>query len=103
MRAIDGDALKNKNSEWYAKTLFRECIADENLERLTDIINDKTRTAVNALVDSMPTIEPERKKGKWIEEQDYMGFYVCSECRYKVGMLYSFCPHCGAYMRGDAG
>lgn len=49
------------------------------------------------------------KKGKWIKEP-YMNFndtwaIRCSECM-KVGSVgsgkgFSFCPHCGACMRGD--
>ncbi len=37
-------------------------------------------------------------KGHWTEEQDYMGFYKCSECGYTVGIKSKYCPECGSSM-----
>lgn len=66
-------------------------------------------------VEVQPTIEPERKKGKWIiEEKHYKGkeqefYYIeeyCSECgaKRKIGWAEAnFCPNCGADMRGEEG
>ena len=44
----------------------------------------------------VPSAQPERKKGKWIEER-------CSECGCYVyhGDVRNFCPDCGADMRED--
>jgi hypothetical protein len=62
--------------------------------------------AIKAL--EQPTVEPERKKGKWIDE----GFYAdghgahafrCSECGGHI-IEYDadpFCKWCGADMRGE--
>ena len=36
---------------------------------------------------------------EWIEEQDYMGFHVCSCCGYKTAILHRTCPNCGKDMR----
>ena len=57
-----------------------------------------------------PTIEPERKKGKWIYKNDLKQFF-CSECGfpsltyddiYIYGMdLPNYCEDCGADMRED--
>ena len=47
-----------------------------------------------------PTIEPERKKGKW-EPFDFPWFR-CSECgaeRENEIFMENFCPNCGADMR----
>lgn len=64
--------------------------------------------SVRATIDHMPTIEPERKKGKWIflDECSNSGYY-CSECNKKVVKegwsntvkKINFCPNCGADMR----
>ena len=80
-------------------------------------LNDNQNSDIRVLVtfaekvNRMPTIE-ERKKGKWIEQTDYIGdtYYDCSVCGeswttidgtpWENGM--NFCPHCGARMvRGE--
>ena len=64
------------------------------------------------IVDEMPTIEPERKKGKWIDkgwngdwqyQTDGRGNswheWECSECNYITkGAKGHFCPKCGTKM-----
>ena len=58
-------------------------------------------------ISKMPTIEPERKKGKWLPENRTIdAFWVCSSCGFPseahaANILYNFCPHCGADMRED--
>ena len=64
MRLIDGDALIDKYGEWY-------------VEELTEIGYIGT---IKRIVDSMPTIEPERKKGKWelrTDERFDIDYYKC--------------------------
>ena len=60
-------------------------------------------------IHSLPSAEPERKTGKWID-QDEGAFYPieCSECHkeplldaYGDYVYSDFCPNCGADMRGD--
>ena len=58
----------------------------------------------------LPTAQPERKKGKWLEITNTNHTYVCSVCgrmlvnitdgKNNVTKNYPFC-HCGADMRGD--
>jgi len=57
----------------------------------------------------LPSVEPEQKKGKWIELTNTNHTYICSVCgrmlvnipdgKNKVTKNYPFC-HCGADMRG---
>lgn len=113
MRAIDADTLYERVCELEAQALAY----------VGKIINDETkveewkiwsailaeRTAFKHDIYDAPTIEPERKKGKWINktiknrtENDFS----CSECGrhvsvtrgYDVRLVYPFC-HCGADMR----
>lgn len=66
-----------------------------------------TRERIAHLVDSMPTIYPERKVGHWDCEFARNGWinHICSECGWKrntdihVNLGYKFCPNCGARMR----
>ena len=58
----------------------------------------------------LPSAQPERKKGKWIEISSTNHVYKCSECgrllvnvtdgKNNVSKHYPYC-HCGADMRGD--
>ena len=93
MRAIDADALfrEMEKAQWY-NNADRDEIAEE-------------------LVLNAPTIEPERKTGRWIKKtikKKIENDYSCSECGrhvsvmrgYDVRMVYPFC-HCGAEMEGQ--
>ena len=81
MRAIDADALREQ---------FPEPDDWRDPERALVHI-----TGIWAEIDNAPTIEPERKKGKWIDDN-------CSECGFYVyhGDMRNFCPKCGAKMNG---
>lgn len=63
------------------------------------------REQVREIIDNTPTIEP--KRGEWKEWIDCEGevFWKCSACGQAseasaAGILYKFCPFCGADMRG---
>ena len=63
---------------------------------------------LQSIIDKMPTIEPERKTGKWIAKKDSWGEYVttidrykCSECGEYDPMKDNFCPNCGAKMEDE--
>lgn len=49
-------------------------------------------------VKRMPTIESERKKGKWFWGD---GMYSCDQCHAAFYETSPFCPMCGADMRGE--
>ena len=84
MRAIDADALhkriKAKNtSNAMMRVMKAECLAE---------------------IDDAPTIEPERKKGEWTKDNScpFCGFLPWYE---RDIHTLSFCPNCGADMRGE--
>ena len=83
MRAIDADAL--------LKAIIQMSLDGNVFDRIHEA----------------PTIEPERKKGKWIDNHT-----TCSECGWQmiddviespniVG--FNFCPNCGAEMTEGEG
>ena len=86
MRPIDADAIK----EDIDKSIFD---ADDKEWYLTLLAN-------------APTIEP--KRGEWklfYESKDGDNVYKCSCCRFLTVIpegikLFSFCPNCGATMKG---
>jgi len=73
----------------------------------TDPLN--VLTEVRDRLKALPSAQPERKKGKWIEAYDPFNRISgrCSVCGWEahlyeddvVGMNY--CPNCGADMRGE--
>jgi len=62
-------------------------------------------------IGNLPSAQPERKRGKWIEDDDGWDEVIwrCSECDAVFTLVdgtpkeneYYFCPHCGADMRGE--
>lgn len=89
MRSIDADALIKK--------------AYDEAKGMAEPY-DNFGVLVEWLVDKSPTIEPERKKGKWIRALDGNDGHVrCNKC-FKIydwdtqAQYYDFCPKCGAKM-----
>ena len=91
MRLIDADALIEDIRE-HSASYFADDFAHE-------------------WVDQQPTIEPERKKGKWIRitQGSIPEIYICPFCKRTikdagidslVQIRYPFC-HCGADMREE--
>ena len=98
----------------------------DNLNSVLDILMDKGDDTqmweqLKSVVASCPTIEPERKKGKWIPVDSFsafggdeitweahgnpIAFYYCSECKEQAyanengeSILSRFCPNCGYQM-----
>lgn len=94
MRAIDADALIHElNNSHYPGAPY---------------IDAGISIAIGKVCDA-PTIEPQRKKGKWIDRGwsgDGRGNswheWECSECKHITkGAKWNFCPNCGADMRED--
>ena len=59
--------------------------------------------AIEQTVKEQPTIEPMRKRGKWISADAIFGgvpFY-CSECGWSMLGTANFCHNCGADMKGE--
>ena len=72
--------------------------------RLTKLID--AETAVNGLR-ALPSVQPEPKEGEWIPVTHGRGGYECNRCReyaptYHKEFLPSYCPNCGAKMKGAA-
>ena len=51
---------------------------------------------------TLPSAQPERIRGRWIEKPHVHGVAYCSLCDYELHTNdTNFCPNCGAYM-GDS-
>lgn len=101
MRMIDADVLKDR-----LQTLSYD---DWNQGVSTTWANAYAECA--DMVEDMPTIEQERKKGKWykptgVMPPEHFGRHRCSECegfamqdwKHHKEQLTDFCSNCGARM-----
>lgn len=93
--------------------------ADAAIDALRDFLVEKRcpddgtltcRLIENEVINKLPSAQPERKTGRWIEMSSTNHTYKCSECgrllvnitngKNKVAKNYPYC-HCGADMRGE--
>lgn len=58
-------------------------------------------------IEALPSVQPERKRGRWIPVTNGRGGHECSLCHtyapsFQTGdeWLTDYCPNCGADMRG---
>ena len=104
MRSIDADALK---AEYGMKDDCKDC-EKELHGKVKSCEYDRVYTKMDfcGWIDSMPTIEPERKTGKWIHDGfdhphgvDWIHCSVCGRREPNVpAAKTSYCPTCGAKM-----
>ena len=104
MRAIDADALTAslKKSADRCRDWIQECIniKDDVTQRVAEQ-SLLTFTECYLRIEKMPTIEPQRMRGRWIPtEPDEPCFYQCSLCRRLNDEKDNFCKNCGAKMEG---
>lgn len=88
MRLIDADALKKSVLD------LHDC--DNGFSDTYD------KGCIIGVIDEEPTIEPERKKGKWLELDFTEAWdYKCDQCGKLSDFEENYCPNCGADMRGE--
>lgn len=94
MRLIDADAMLTRLENWNTSDLTDKALYNFTLHRILE----------------QPTIQPERKKGRWVEVTDGMSIWtVCDQCgekplwnEWKTDRCESnFCPNCGSYNGGE--
>jgi hypothetical protein len=56
-------------------------------------------TEIREALDTVPSVTPKRKTGKWIHSDFSHEFLHCSECGRGRHFCSNFCPNCGADMR----
>jgi hypothetical protein len=105
VRLINADALIDDLKHDVAAdqdSLDYEELTDSNREMI-QFDKDCKQNAID-LLQNAPTIEPERKTGKWIEyNATGKKQWMCSECcvEEKNPKVARFCYWCGADMRGE--
>lgn len=104
-----------KDSQGLVKELVNDCISrkaaiEKLISNLTYMHTFGADRSID-LIEELPSAQPERKRGKWIEDDDGWDGVIwrCSECDALFTLVdgtpeeneYYFCPHCGADMRED--
>lgn len=109
MRLIDADAF----AEYLKDAVKQQKYENTKIDRLLTVadvieavISELEGTSLDGFKNA-PTIEPERKKGRWVLATNFPygdNCYVCINCKVKLDSMYpNFCPNCGDDMReGDA-
>lgn len=101
MRLIDENAIiKMLNTmDRYTSEELTLCDTDKTFPKNEVFIVDDVYEGL----DELPTIEPERKKGKWILVTDSNGQHcICDHCgEWKYHQEQKFCGECGADMREE--
>lgn len=109
MRTIDADALKEslKESRDNCSVWLQDC-KEVKSQKWIGRAEQALMTFNECLmrIDTIPTIEPGQKTGKWIPiskgQRGYSaGDFQCSDCGKpnKCYHLTAYCPNCGAKMR----
>lgn len=97
MRAIDADALLDgyKNMGYDPTEHPEESYMEGWCKGFNAAVDHCMHHVIHA-----PTIEPERKTGRWIEADNEQPYdYTCSECGYGSDWEDNFCGRCGADMK----
>ena len=108
MRLIDADALYKNVCDLEAQAIDYTVKISNDEEKREEWLRWSAilaeRTAFKHDVYDAPTIEPERKTGRWLQISPAR-IYECSECAQMVMTddisCYKYCHGCGAYMGGD--
>ena len=109
MRLIDADALLSECKLAQKQASYDRQYANAFYSASGDISTEWW--CVEDIIEDAPTIEPERKKGKWVCQADD-DIWNCSECDYEIDgtgcidpleylKTYKFCPNCGSYNGGE--
>ena len=94
--------IKGELPDEHERLIDADALIDQIKSNYTEYpVMIEIRRALKKFIDEAPTIEPERKKGRWIDD------CMCSECHwihendkgFALITNYNFCPNCGADMR----
>ena len=77
--------------------ISRQAAIDE-IARWIGYIYEDMILRIQTGLKKLPSAQPERKKGRWIDMDDHVMCSCCGATHY--GSDKNFCPNCGADMRG---
>lgn len=86
-------------------TVYRQAAIDAINSYFGFNIEEEYGSAVQEVINGLPSVQPERKKGKWIGEPkdgiEAMFFKPkCSVCGFESAEVKNYCPNCGSFNGG---
>ena len=86
--------------------ISRQAVLD--LAKSGKLVSNGSYKSVCDAINGLPSVEPERKTGKWIVEEDCEGKTrncICDQCGHETGDYTwenpNYCENCGAKMEVD--
>lgn len=90
--------------------ISRQAAIDDAHSQIWYRLNPNMKERIDTWLVNLPSVQPEQKTGRWIEQTDTQNdvYYVCSNCKEAFTLiegtptdnLYNYCPNCGAKMDG---
>ena len=82
-------------------TISRQAAIDA-IKEIYEWHDNVTKERIIEHFKQLPSAQPERIRGRWIEKPHVYGVAYCSLCDYELHTNdTNFCPNCGADMRGE--
>ena len=110
--SVDSEMPEIKTDRTIGGMIYRQDAIDALMNDVTPygLMDDEGNIAsgckdkdVIAMLYNLPSAQPERKKGEWIENSPVTE--KCDQCGYVIRdwfvSQFNFCPNCGADMKGD--
>ena len=95
-----------KRTETHACDLISRQAAIDAIEKMNipeDMCVFEIVSHIELEIATLPSAQPERKKGKWIQTNPLgrSDNIVCDQCGHDSIAEFIYCPNCGADMRGE--
>ena len=97
----DHDCCWDDVFAWLEAQPCEDCISRQDaIDFIIDNYGVGFTSLTNGIRDYLPSVTPQRPKGKWIARGVGFTPYECSECEAVEFKKSNYCPKCGAEMSG---
>ena len=111
MRLIDADKVEQAIKDYWKAQVDKALTLTDGNEKRINIYLEHNHELLKA-IDELPSAQPERLKGEWIQKPRYeddeypdaQPNLKCPFCGYEIGWcdMGNYCARCGADLKGGA-